>query len=55
MFYNINKIYYIWIVYSNSGYIPHYGPDSLLISMTTSEMGLYKANRLLLKIVNVIQ
>ena len=42
MFYTFTKIYYIWIVYSNSGYIPHYGPDSLLLAMTTSEMGIFK-------------
>ena len=29
--YHTTKIQYIWIVYSNSGYIRHYGPDSLLL------------------------
>ena len=28
---NITKIQYIWIVCLNSGYICHYGPDSLLL------------------------
>ena len=31
MFYSITEIHYIWVVYSNSGYIRHYGPNSLLL------------------------
>ena len=31
MFYNLTEVHYIWLVYSNSGYIHHYGPNSLLL------------------------
>ena len=31
MFYHTTKVQYIWIVYYDSGYIRHYGPDSLLL------------------------
>ena len=27
----LDKIQYIWIVYSDSGYFRYYGPDSLLL------------------------
>ena len=31
MFYNITEIHYIWVVYSDFGYIRHYGQNSLLL------------------------
>ena len=52
MFYHTTKVPYIWILYSNSGYIRHYGPKACRYNLTTSKTGLYMDLSILYLIAN---